>query len=344
MNPSFIAGTTSRVLRPPNIAASLLAAPTKVQLVVQGQPKQEQSNGALPNNPNELSMAWKSVAGATSYNIYRSANQGAYTLYTNVSAATAATAYSSYVTNSSPYDYVADVDCAYQDTVATNCVGSYGVQITNGTLRSPGVAGVYHPPDASGFYFTPNVGYTYKVSAVNGAGEGTLSIDSIASFIVSGLKIMNHPNGYFNGNIDYLNTGCPATSPLGYTTNAKWTTSNTNSYINPYAGGGAVDGNFSTKGFNYFILNIYPAQSGSSFTMAPEIAGDTVLLTATSISSTPYGTLVANQWNTLKVPLSDLMIDQIGGQGAVQHAFYKVTFDSHVANEAYWIEWYFSVT
>jgi hypothetical protein len=342
MHRSAIAAAHGRIFNP-SVLLSALGAPTKVQLVLQGQDKQEQSNGALPQNADHLSIAWKSVAGATSYNIYRSVDQGAYTLYTTVTPAAAASAYSSYVTNSGTYDYVDDVDCAFQDTAATNCVGSYGAQISNGQLRSPGVAGVYHAPDANGFYFMPNVGYTYKVTAVNAAGESALSADSFAAFIVGGKRIMNHPNGYFNGTINYQDTGCPVASPLGHTTNAKWTTSSTNSYVNPYAGGGAVDGNFSTKGFNFLVLNIYPAQAGSAFTMAPEIAGDTVLRTATSMSATPYGTLVANQWNTLKIPLADLMLDQIGGKNAVQHAFYKVTYDTHVANEAYWIEWYFSV-
>jgi hypothetical protein len=139
------------------------------------------------------------------------------------------------------------VNSAYQDTAATNAVGSYGAYISNGQLRSPGSNGVYHAPDANGTYFMPNVGYTYKVSAVGTGGEGALSTDSIAIFFAGGGKVMNHPDGYFNGTIAYKDTGAPGASPLGYTTNAKWTTSNTNSYINPYAGGGAVDGNFSVK-------------------------------------------------------------------------------------------------
>jgi hypothetical protein len=74
----------------------------------------------------------------------------------------------------------------------------------------------------------------------------------------------------------------------------------------------------------------------------PEIAGDTPLLKS-ALSSTTYGTLIKNQWVKLKIPLSDLMTDQLGGLNAQQYAFYKVTLDSHKANEAYWVEWYFSV-
>jgi len=318
------------------------ATPTKVQIVLQGQDKQEQSNGALPQNANHLTIAWHSVSGATSYRIYRSVDQGSYTLYAQVSASSATSAYSSYVSNSGGYDYQTDVDSAYQDTAATNCVGSYGAYISNGQLRSPGVGGVYHAPDGNGTYFMPNVGYTYKVSAVGAGGESAQSSDSIAIFFANGAKVTNHPNGYFNGSIGYKDTGATGASPLGYTTNAKWTTSSTNSYINPYAGGGAVDGNLSVKGFNYLVLNVQAAQDGSSFTMMPEIAGDTPLLPS-ALSSTNYGTLVKNQWVQLKIPLADLMIDRVGGLNARQYAFYKVTMDSHKANETYWIEWYFSV-
>jgi hypothetical protein len=321
---------------------SALAAPSHVQIVVQGQDKQGLSNGAFPKDPHHLTIAWQSVSGATSYNIYRSVDQGPYTFHASVSEAAAKSAYSSYVANSGQFEHRTDVNSAFQDTAATNAVGSYGAYISNGQLWPPGVDGVYHAPDAKGTYFMPNVGYTYKVSAVGAGGEGAKSSDSMAIFFAGGGKVMNHPNGLFNGELVYQDTGAVGPSPLGYTTHAKWTTS-IGSYINPYAGGGAVDGNLSVKGFNYLVLNVQAAQSGSSFTLSPEIAGDRPLLKWPGLQSSAYGTLVKDQWVTLKIPLSDLMVDQVGGTNAPQFAFYKVTLDSHRLHETYWLEWYFSV-
>ena len=315
------------------VQSTATAAPTRVQIVVQGQDKQEQSNGALPQSANHLTLAWQSVSGATSYNIYRSVDDGAYTRYASVSASAATSAYRRYVSSSGGYDHQTDVDSAYQDTAATNNVGSCGYYIGNGVAKAP---------NASGVYFMPNVGYTYKVSAVGANGEGALSTDSMAIFFANGLEIMNHQNGWFNGNLSIKDTGATGPSPLGYTTNAKWTTTSTSTYINPFTGGGAVDGNFSVKGFKYLVLNVQAAQAGSSFTIEPEIAGDQTLL-KTNLSSSAYGTLVANQWVQLKIPLSDLMVDQLGGTNAQQYAFYKITMDSHRAGETYWLEWYFSV-
>lgn len=345
MIPSIAAATTRSRFRPllPVSGGSGLAAPLRVQVILQGQDQQEQSNGGLPQNANHMSIGWKSVAGATSYNIYRSVDKGTYSFYANVTATTAASNYSTYVTNSSTYDYVNDIDCAYQDTSATNCVGSYGVQVTNGTLRSPGSGGVWHQPDANGTWFMPNVGYTYKVSAVNASGEGTISPDCIAVFFANGKEIHNHQNGWFNGNLVIADTTCPATSPLGYTTNVKWTTDSTYTYVNPFTGSSAVDGNFSVKGFNYIIMNIYSAQTGGQFTIGPELLGDTTILT-TNPNITSFGTLTANAWSTVKIPLSSLLIDQIGGTNAPQYDWYKVTIDSHTSGQTYWLEWYWSVT
>jgi hypothetical protein len=303
-----------------------------VQIVLQGQDKQEQSHSALPQNTNHLTLAWHSVSGAKSYNIYRSVDQGSYKLYANVTAAVATSAYSSYVSNSGGYDHQTDVDSAYQDTAATNCVGSYGKQISNGVALAA---------NSNGVYFMPNIGYTYKVSAVGAGGEGGLSTDSIAVFFANGLEIMNHPNGWFNGNLSIKDAGAVGASPLGYTYSAKWTTTDAITFVNPFTGGGGVDGNVSVKGFNYLILNVQAAQAGSSFTLAPELVGDQALLT-TYPSTSSYGTLLQNQWVQLKIPLADLMTDKIG-TNAQQFAFYKVTIDSHKANETYWLEWYFSV-
>ncbi|MFT3905543.1 MAG: hypothetical protein QM718_04475 [Steroidobacteraceae bacterium] len=300
-----------------------LSAPSNVQIVLQGQDAQEQSNSAVPTQPNHLTIAWKSVTGATSYKIYRSVNQGSYALYATVSASAATTAYSSYVSKSGNYDYQTNVDSAYQDTAATNSVGY------------PKTA------DSAGTYFPNNVGYTYKVSAVDADGEGTLSTDSIAIYFAGGLQITNESQ--FDGVVDFADTTASVASPLGYTTNAKWSVSSGHTITGIYSGHGAVDQNFCLKGFNYLILSVMAGQSGSSFRIGTELSGDQALLTA-DLSSTSYNTLVANQWVTFKIPLSDLMIDQVGGTDAPQYAFYKYILSTpSSATQTFWLESYFSV-
>jgi len=189
------------------------------------------------------------------------------------------------------------------------------------------------------------------VSAVNGSGEGTLSSDSVVMYFANGIRIGEEDR--FNGTISYADTTAPTASPLGFGTNAKWSVTPGNTIMNPYSGMGAVDQNLNIRGFNYLVLNIYSAQSGSSFHFSPEVSGDQPLLTG-SLASATYtpggGALPANQWTTLRVPLSQLMIDQLDSTypNAPQYAFYKVTLGSDCAgpngcNETFWVEWYFSV-
>jgi hypothetical protein len=298
-----------------------LAAVTRTQIILEGQDTQGQSHNAQPLQPNHLTIGWLSVAGATSYNIYRSVNQGPYSLLTNVSAAAGTAAYNSYVSGSGSFPHQTAVDSAYQDTAATACV--------NGTAGTG--------PD-----FYPNTGYTYKVSAVNSSGEGPLSSDSIAIYFANGLRITNQDT--FNGTLAYSDTG-GGTTPLGFANSAKWTVNTGNTVINPFVGYGATDQNLGIRGFNYLILNIKPAQNGSTFHFSPARVGDQPLLTA-ELHSQSYGALIAGQWTTLKIPLSKLMTDQFSGTNAQQHAFYKVTLASDLAggsSETFWMEWYWSV-
>jgi len=129
-----------------------LAAPANVQIILQGQDSQEQSHSGVPQQPNHVTIGWHSVSGATSYNVYRSVNQGSYSLYATVSASAAGSAYSSYVANSGTCDlggvvdlcpYQTSVDSAYQDTNATQAVGPRRARRTartRGLISTPAMA------------------------------------------------------------------------------------------------------------------------------------------------------------------------------------------------------------
>lgn len=104
--------------------------------------------------------------------------------------------------------------------------------------------------------------------------------------------------------------------------------------------------NLNVKGFNYLILNVQAAQNGSTFTMIPEVAGDTLLLPdrqSNLLTSAAYGTLAKDKWVTFKIPLTDLLTDGKWGTGALYPEFYKITLQSDQWHHRFWMEWYFSV-
>lgn len=119
------------------------AAPTNVQIILQGTTSPNnatmfQCTSATAQCPgfsegytvyfgnnqttNLNQVGWKSVSGATNYAIYRSTNGGAYSLLATVSAATAASNYTSYVSNQGGNPYLTNIDSAYTDNAATNVV------------------------------------------------------------------------------------------------------------------------------------------------------------------------------------------------------------------------------
>lgn len=123
-------------------------------------------------------------------------------------------------------DHQTNVDSAYQDTDATKCVSNTGGW--DSSIKDLAVLVLLN---------RESHGYTYKVAAVDAQGaQSAQSTDSIAIFFAGGLKIMNHPQGLFNGTLNYKDTGAVGASPLGYTTHALMTT-DAGRYINPYSGG-----------------------------------------------------------------------------------------------------------
>ena len=73
-------------------------------------------------SPNLNEIGWKGTSGASNYAIYRSVNGGPATLLTTISAATASSNYTGYVSNQTGYGYLTNIDSAYTDNSATNVV------------------------------------------------------------------------------------------------------------------------------------------------------------------------------------------------------------------------------
>lgn len=310
---------------------------------MQGQVKAQDAQNGLPTQPNRAVIGWKSVALATSYNIYRntvaSGGTPSYSLYTNVTAASATSAYVTYVTGQGTNPIQTAVDSAFVDTAAT------GIVTFNDTTPNKGGSG----PDGSGVYF-PNNPYTYQVSAIVGGVESSLSTDSIIIFFANGLQIMC--DGYFNvnGTFNFGDTTCPAISPLGYTKTALWALDSTGTIVNPFTGMSCTSQQLGVNGYNYLNAAFYPAQTGSTMQLAPEICGDFGLIAGTTNLSV-YGTspMPANTWTNYKMPLATLQLNTQTTPHAQQPSFYKVTWQtrstgSNHPNEKFWMEQWLSVS
>jgi hypothetical protein len=104
------------------------SSPTNVQVIQQGEtgPTVTSYGGGVITgaSPNRNMIGWQNVIGATQYNIYRNNNGGSFSLYANISAAAAATQYSSYVTGQGTFQVCPGINCAYLDTAATAIIGT----------------------------------------------------------------------------------------------------------------------------------------------------------------------------------------------------------------------------
>ena len=314
------------------------SVPTNVQILLQGVDYPGEGNntstGVAPE-PNHITVGWSSVASATSYNVYRSVNQGSYgSAYASVSATAAASNYSSYVsTNSSEQNLPIQtgVNCAYQDTSATNAVAT-ALAATNGV-------------------YWPNTGYTYKVSAIVGGVESALSADSIFILFANGL-LLGCQNVFDTGTVTWGST-LPATSPLGFTTGMLWQPTSGQNYINPFTGNSATNQNLAVSGFNYLIVNIYTGSATQSIAYSGELTGDQPLIQPGSFYYLPTsGNLPQSAWTTYKLSLQTIMPysyttagnGYAAGTGVVQTEFYKITWGAGVTPDNIYMEQYFSVT
>lgn len=325
------------------LAGIALAAPTQVQLILQGQAKAQDAQNGVPTQPSFATIGWKSVVGATSYNIYRntatSGTTPSYSFYASVSAAAGASAYSSYVTGQGTNPIQTAVNCAYLDTAATN--------IVTFNFTTPGKTGT--GPNPSGVYF-PNNAYTYKVSAVVSGVESALSADSIIVFFANGQEIMC--DGFFNvnGTFNFGDTTCPAVSPLGNTKNALWALNSSGTIVNPFTGNGCTSQQLGINGYNFLNVAFYPKQTGSTMNFGVEIAGD-FNLTPSVLHLSSYGPtpMPGNVWTIYKLPLSSVQFNTETSPNAQQTTFYKITWvtlrtGSNQPNEEYWMEQWMSVS
>lgn len=105
------------------------AAPSFVQIILQGKNAPSSSDFAIPSQPNHQTIGWHQTTAPTSFNVYRyQIVAGTPTLSAgfpvSVPTATAATTYSSYVTAQGSFPVQSGVNYAYVDSAATNAVGS----------------------------------------------------------------------------------------------------------------------------------------------------------------------------------------------------------------------------
>lgn len=312
----------------PVVAQGGGSSPTNVQVVLTSLDAASTAF-SLPVQPNHQTVAWKSVAGASSYNVYaqdyasnefNNSISTPYRVIQNVTAALAASGYSSYVSGntSGGFASVNVVDSAFHDI---NCPV------------------VVNPTKGTGPVYFQCSGRTYQISAIVGGIEGARSNDSYMVFFAGGQQIMCQ--GTFNGNLVFSDNTAPIASPLGFTSNALWTPVNNGDLINPFSGIGCYGQLMSLVGLNFMIINMLTNTAGRSFALGPEIKGDQPVLIS-NLNSTSYGTLSVGQWTQIKIPLNQLYIDQQGGTNALQDAFYKVTLVSN-GGANLWLEWYFTV-
>ncbi|MFZ1866923.1 MAG: hypothetical protein WAU49_00395, partial [Steroidobacteraceae bacterium] len=83
--------------------------------------------------PNLNEIGWQGISGATNYAIYRATDGGSATLLTTISAATATSNYTSYVSSQSGNSSVSNINSAYTDNSATNVVSDMEYPPVNAT-------------------------------------------------------------------------------------------------------------------------------------------------------------------------------------------------------------------
>lgn len=181
-------------------------APANVQFINQGGPNNDDDSNPAASSSNILGLQWDEVAGALSYNIYRSTSGGSFTFLANV----AKTTWNGYISGtthtvtSAPaggsqaiYPCVrfaaagllqeTQVNDRYASGTGTGSTGTYVVNRSQ-TLFSSGSPGqfsacYYIDTAATGAVSAdksrPGVIYDYNVSAVNAAGEGPQSSNMV---------------------------------------------------------------------------------------------------------------------------------------------------------------------
>ena len=207
-----------------SVGSSGGTAPTNVQIILQGQSTQwtYQDGHSSPNTIEaKQSVGWQSVSGATSYKIYRNTTttpgtNGSYSLYDTISASTASSNYSTYVSNTTYNSGTSGIipntggqgggavlaiapgiNCVYNDTAATG--------LTNNSVGPTG-----------GYYFGPMTGYNYTITAVVSGVESAQSAQAYLPFLVNGLPIFCDGGFQPAGQFTFYSANPGGATPLGY--------------------------------------------------------------------------------------------------------------------------------
>lgn len=290
-----------------------LAPPADLWVELQGKTSIGGDDGSagVPLSANSMTIGWSAVAGATSYDIWRSVNGGTESFYANVAAPTT----------------------TFTDSAASGCV--------NGTAGP--VGGVYYPANT--------YRYRVLARNANGAGSLTptgqkyyvYNASKGGSNTVGGFKWW----GDFTGSV--TTTNYAASSPQE--TGLSWGNHPTggSAYILPVCGGIYTHwnmwiGSIGTTGALY--MDIYRTDVTTSFGLHGEIIGDLVIQPTGTLHPNQPGNLdvqayivngpvAANTWQTHRIPISAFMTKS----GTLQQQVYKFLLQINGgANADYYID------
>lgn len=320
----------------PTGSVTLPSAPPLAMILVQGQAQQGASayagnppNDFIPQAQSTNILGWQPATPGSNplggYYVYRNG-----VLLNSVSVAEAASAYSTYVTNS--------------NTVGNGyTAGPFAAanMVSNAFIDSAAALATGYPAGSGPSFYQGN-SWSYQVSAFdNQNNEGPKSPASIGVYFANGQLITC--GGTFNGTISF-NATDGGTTPSGYTKTAKWTSAGGGDLINVFADCGCPSWNLNIRAYSFLNFAMKPSASGTQIQMLALRVGDI------NINSGPgqgnlrqlsaYGTLVTNQYTVFKIPLADLMTDYQLGQ---QLSWYKLDVQNNGSAANIWIDnWYFS--
>lgn len=301
---------------------SALAAPADLWVEFQGKTSYGGDDGSagVALAPNTQVLSWLAVPGATSYNLYRSVNNGAEVLYASGIPGT-----------------------SYTDTAATGCV--------NGTAGP--VNGVYYPANTYRYRVAAVAGSAVGLKTATGQKYYVFHGSRGGQNTVGGYKWWGDFNGANNTNSDYNNTGTPNV------TGKRWynTPVGASAYILPVCGGIDTHWNCWIKSIGStgaLYIDILKTDVTTSLGLHGEIIGDLVMPSTgvahpnqpANLDMQAYlqnGPIVANQFFTYRIPIAVYMTPKAGwgfGNGSstsidvLQYQVYKFLIQINGGNQA----------
>ena len=288
--------------------AGVLAAPTGVQVLQQGQTTANSSTSSstwfVPSAPNTMVIQFNTVTGATGYKVYRSTNGGTATLLPAGTVAAGAGTTQTFV-----------------DTTATNCAG-----------LQPG------PPPQ----FAAATSYAYYVSTVNASGEGAKSTQF--SWYLYGTQAIG--SGFpIAGTALYQELSYAASVTYGGSIGASGpcaviTAQQFGAWL-VALGNTGCNWNLWSGAFNYLSFDIW-VTAANTFNLTPHVrtvGGDTLddLFNSSGGNfSYSFPVSLLNQWVTMKIALPTIRTDYrnntapngayAAGAPILQSSLYKMDF------------------